>query len=206
MKKPKQKPAHSYDNRLRLPFIRSIRAAENSVISKVFHERVHPLDSVLEIGAGTGYYTLKFARGAGRLTAVDSSAEMVKHLKREVQKGGFDNVKVVAADFLKYSDDMTYDWVMALGVLEYQQNPSAFLGRMIAFSHKWVLVTFPTPGVWGKIYRAASRLKGVRINLFTRSEIEKRFGASIVHIEDVGLKSRLAGGMTLVCLIERNMR
>lgn len=206
MKRKPERRVNGYGRHLRLPVIRHIRAAEDALISRIFHERVHPMDTVLEVGAGTGYYALKFARAASKITAVDSSPTMVKHLKRETQRLGLDNMKAIVGDFLKYTDSATYDWVMALGVLEYQQNPSAFLGRMIAFSHKWVLLTFPTPGVWGKVYRAASRIKGVRINLFTRSEIEKRFGASIVHIEDVGLKSRLAGGMTLVCLIERKMR
>jgi hypothetical protein len=76
-----------------------------------------------------------------------------------------------------------------------------FLSRIVSFSRKWVLVTLPTPGVWGRIYRGASRIRGTRISLFTKREMQDRYGPSIVHLEDVGLKSPISGGMTLICLI-----
>ena len=186
--------------------IRSIRAAEDAVISPIFHERVHPADSVLEIGAGTGYYTLRFARAASRLTAVDSNPSMVDRLRREIERTQSHNIEIVAGDFLKYAGGTTYDWVIALGDLEYQENPMEFLSRIISFSRKWVLVTLPTPGVWGQIYRAVSRMQGTRINLFTKSHIRNVYGPSIVHLEDVGLKSPVSGGMTLICLISTSQR
>ena len=186
-----------------MPVIRSIRAAEDNAIIGVFQKFVRPIDSILEIGAGTGYYTMRFASAAKKLTAVDSNLSMVRHLKSKVERNKSSNIDIVSGDFLNYNGVSTYDWVIALGVLEYQKNPSEFLDRLISFSHKWILVTFPTPGAWGQIYRTASRLQGTRINLFSKSDIRNRYRSSIVHMEDVGLKSRISGGLTLVCLIER---
>jgi SAM-dependent methyltransferase len=185
--------------------IRRIRAAEDAVISPIFHDRVRPGDSILEVGPGTGYYTFRFARAAGKLTAVDSNPSMVEHLQGEIERAELHNIEIVSGDFLTYGAGPTYDWVIALGVLEYQEDPSEFLSRIISFSRRWVLITLPTPGVWGRIYRAASRMRGTRINLFTESEIRDQYGGSIVHLEDVGLKSRISRGLTLICLIERKM-
>ncbi|MCX6647553.1 MAG: methyltransferase domain-containing protein [bacterium] len=191
-----------YDRHIKLPLIRNIRAAEDTSIINIFNKRVNPDDSILEIGPGTGYYTIRFARAARKLTAVDSDPSMAKHLERKVERLNLNNIEVITGDFLKYSDGTTHDWVIALGVLEYQQDPSAFLDKIISHSHKWVLITFPTPCVWGHIYRAASRLRKTRINLFTKSEIQREYGSSIVHIEDVGLKTPISSGLTLICLIE----
>jgi hypothetical protein len=131
---------------------------------------------------------------------------MVAHLRNEAQRREVRNIDIVCGDFLHYRDNTTYDWVIALGVLEYVVNPSEFMDKILRLSHKWVMVTLPTPGIWGKIYRATSRLSDTKINLFKKSEIRKQYASSVVHLEDVGLKSRVCSGMTLTCLIEKNQK
>jgi len=205
MKRPQEITSTDYNRRIGLPVIRSIRAAEDAAVINVFRKHVRPIDSILEIGPGTGFYTMRFASAAKELTAVDSNPSMVKHLKGEVERKNPCNIDIVCCDFLNYNCVSTYDWVIAVGVLEYQKNPMEFFDRLIALSHKWILVTLPTPGAWGKIYRTASRLQGTHINLFSKSEIQNQYNSSVVHIEDVGLKSRVSGGLTLVCLLERKI-
>jgi predicted RNA methylase len=199
--KPPKTPA-GYDRHIRLPLIRSIRAAEDASIINIFNKRVNQEDSILEIGPGTGYYTMRFAHAARKVTAVDSDPLMSEHLQGEVERMNLDNIEIITSDFLKYNDGTTHDWVIALGVLEYQHDPSAFLDKIFSHSSKWVLLTFPMQCFCGRIYRAASRLRNTRINLFTKEDILRDYGSSIIHIEDVGLKTRISSGMTLICLIE----
>ena len=135
---------------------------------------------------------MRFAKAAKELTALDLNLSMIEHLKKRVDGAGLRNVEIIARDFLEHRDERTYDWAIALGVSEYQADPSEFLDKLLSFSHKWVLATFPTHGVWGKFYRAASKFSNTRINLFTRKELVGRFGQSIVHLEDAGLKTRYA--------------
>jgi SAM-dependent methyltransferase len=192
-----------YDRLIGMPVTRKIRAAEDEAILRIFRERVKPEDSILEIGSGTGYYTIRFAKASKRLTAVDSNPRMVEHLKKEVEEKGIDNVEIVGGDFLTYGNGEKHDWVIALGVLEYVEDPGEFLERLMSYSNKWVLITFPSPNVIGWLYWITSRFNGVHIHLFTKRTIEEKYGKSIVHLEDVGLKSKVMPGMTLVCLIER---
>ena len=56
---------------------------------------------VADIGSGTGYFTLRFARAvgeSGRVYAVDVSPDMVRHLNRRLRDEGVGNVVAVLAD------------------------------------------------------------------------------------------------------------
>jgi ubiquinone/menaquinone biosynthesis C-methylase UbiE len=56
---------------------------------------------VADIGAGTGYFALRFARAvgdAGRVYAVDVSPDMVRHLNRRLRDAGLRNVATVLAE------------------------------------------------------------------------------------------------------------
>jgi ubiquinone/menaquinone biosynthesis C-methylase UbiE len=56
---------------------------------------------VADIGAGSGYFALRFARAvgdAGRVYAVDISPDMVRHLNRRLRDGGVRNVVTVLSD------------------------------------------------------------------------------------------------------------
>jgi SAM-dependent methyltransferase len=68
------------------------------------HEVIQALalkpDAVIaDIGAGTGYFTVRFAHmvPAGRVYAVDTEPDMVKHLAERARRGGLKNVIAVAA-------------------------------------------------------------------------------------------------------------
>jgi ubiquinone/menaquinone biosynthesis C-methylase UbiE len=69
------------------------------------HEVVQALnlqegDRVADIGAGSGYFSLRFAQHVGktgRVYAVDISPEMILHLNDRVREAGLDNVRTVLA-------------------------------------------------------------------------------------------------------------
>lgn len=56
---------------------------------------------VADLGSGTGYFTVRFARAvgeSGRVYAVDVSPDMIRHLNRRLRDGGIRNVCTVLAD------------------------------------------------------------------------------------------------------------
>ena len=62
---------------------------------------LRPGEVVADIGAGSGYFTLRFARAvgeAGRVYAVDVSPDMVRHLNRRLRDAGIRNVVPVLSD------------------------------------------------------------------------------------------------------------
>jgi ubiquinone/menaquinone biosynthesis C-methylase UbiE len=68
--------------------------------------RDHGLDAastVIDLGAGTGQFTLAAARAFGRVVAVDVSAPMLAALERRATDAGLANVTCVRAGFLTHT-------------------------------------------------------------------------------------------------------
>ena len=62
---------------------------------------LRPGEVVADIGAGSGYFSLRFARAvgdSGRVYAVDISPDMVRHLNRRIREAGLRNVVTVLSD------------------------------------------------------------------------------------------------------------
>jgi SAM-dependent methyltransferase len=55
---------------------------------------------VLDVGCGTGMYTLRLAQEALKVTAIDLSPEMLKILRNDAQRLGLSNIEIRQADFL----------------------------------------------------------------------------------------------------------
>lgn len=58
--------------------------------------------TVVDLGAGTGQFTLAVAPVCGRVVAVDVSPVMLRSLRERVERAGLANVEVVEAGFLSY--------------------------------------------------------------------------------------------------------
>jgi arsenite methyltransferase len=59
-----------------------------------------PGDAVADVGAGSGYFTLRFARAvgaAGRVYAVDVEPRMVEHIRQRAAEAGLTNVTATLA-------------------------------------------------------------------------------------------------------------
>lgn len=69
----------------------------------------HPGERILEVGPGTGYYTLDVARrlGEGTLEVFDLQQEMLDHVTRRAASAGISNVSPTQGDArrLPYADD-----------------------------------------------------------------------------------------------------
>lgn len=63
---------------------------------------IRPGDCVVDLGAGGGYFTFKFAdalKGSGKVYAVDIDEAMMEYLRQEVSRQGISNVDVVLGEF-----------------------------------------------------------------------------------------------------------
>jgi SAM-dependent methyltransferase len=57
---------------------------------------------VLDVGCGSGMYTIRLAQEARRVVALDLSKEMLSILRQDAQEYGVKNIEIVHSDWLSY--------------------------------------------------------------------------------------------------------
>jgi ubiquinone/menaquinone biosynthesis C-methylase UbiE len=109
---------------------------------------IRPGQIVLEVGCGTGYYTLPAARligDQGHLVAMDVLPESVALVSRKVRSANLGNVRVVRGDALDTGlDPRGFDAVLLFGVIP---SPMLPLTRLLPEMHR-VLRADGTLAVW----------------------------------------------------------
>ncbi len=110
-----------------------------------------PGQTVLEVGCGTGYFTLPAAKligGQGNLVAIDVLSGSVELVSAKVQRANLQNVHLVQANALDMGFDAeSFDAALLFGVIPAPMLP---LSRLLAEVHR-VLKAEGTLAVWPPI-------------------------------------------------------
>jgi demethylmenaquinone methyltransferase/2-methoxy-6-polyprenyl-1,4-benzoquinol methylase len=109
---------------------------------------IQPGQTVLEVGCGTGFFTIPAARligGQGRLVAMDVSSGFIEQVSKKVQSADLKNVRIVKRDALDTGlDTASIDKVLLFGVVPFPLLP---LNRLLPEMHR-VLKPEGTLAVW----------------------------------------------------------
>ena len=93
--------------------------------------------SVIDIGCGTGAYIPALAEKFEKVTALDSSEEMLKCCKETVAEAGYRNVSFLAADYMTFAAEHKFDVVVAC------LNPATYcpdgFDRLLAYANRYVV-------------------------------------------------------------------
>ena len=195
---------HAYEIILKLPVIRSIRAQEQQLIRYILDENLRPGDEVLEIGAGTGYYSFEIARRCRQVVALERSPGMARILKGRIASANVTNMRLVECDFLAYRRETGFDVVATIGVLDGVEDWQSFLDRCISLARKWVIFTVPQAGLWGSIYGLFGRMSRSPIRIFHSEELVSYLNGNRTRLYETGLRTRFTRGLTLIVVIETN--
>lgn len=86
------------------------RFLRNEFIDRLIAEKkLFPGDRVLDIGAGTGNYTLPLAAAAQEVTALDVSEESLSVLMKRAEKAEMKNITLVRKPWEEFSPDHLFD-------------------------------------------------------------------------------------------------
>jgi 2-polyprenyl-3-methyl-5-hydroxy-6-metoxy-1,4-benzoquinol methylase len=128
--------ADFWDRRAR-GFHRATRvSATNDPLYLFLRERVAPQHSVLDVGAGTGRFTLALASLAAQVTAIEPNASMLSYLREEVAASGLTNVRLLQSAWEDAPADLHADLIVCSHVLYPILNIEPFLKKLAAASNQ----------------------------------------------------------------------
>ncbi len=122
--------AATYDEEQARPAMSRVRRAEERLIDARLSKLIGPHDAVMELGAGTGRFSLQLAKLARRVTAVDVSPEMLAILQHKARAAGLTNVLCQVGDFCEAAFAGPFDLICAFSCFEYVGNLPVLLGRL----------------------------------------------------------------------------
>lgn len=104
--------------------------------------------TVLDVGCGAGRYALALARsGIKHAHGIDFAESMIfDAIARARDLEVIDICKFEKADFIEMEITETYDHSYAMGVLDYIEDPEAFVKKMAEHTTVSVMVSFPSSG------------------------------------------------------------
>src|SRR5258706_5988597 len=97
------------------------RSTKDTVVHDPFYLRLRPVitsqTTVLDVGAGTGRFTLALAPHVKHITTVEPSASMLNYLRQDASEQGLTNISLVQTTWQDAPDDLQADIVICSHVL-----------------------------------------------------------------------------------------
>lgn len=170
-----------YERRVSWGILKYFRDLERKSILEFAHVHDSALKSMVEVGCGSGFYSLEGKRAGLSVCAMDVVPEFVTQIAPHVDEARVSDIETLQVN-------TSYDLVICAGVLDFVCNPT------IAFKNLCVLVSpggrlvilVPRRGVGGVYYRFEKWLLGIRINLFSKKWFEQQSVFHGVTLQRVG--------------------
>src|SRR5712692_3551 len=116
------------------------RSTKDTITSDPFYLRlrniVTPQKSVLDVGAGTGRFSLALAPQTEHVTAVEPSAAMLDFLRNDAAKRGLSNISYAQTTWQDAPDDLQADIVICSHVLYPIRDIVPFLAKLQRATHQ----------------------------------------------------------------------
>ena len=203
--------AADYDREQSCPPVSIVRKAEYALFEERLPSLFSPSDRVLEIGAGTGIFTLEIARRCREVTAVDISARMLEILEGKAAGEGLGNIRTITGNAETMNLDGPYTVACAFSSLEYLTDHQAFFCRLADHIEPGGTLYFTTAR--RSLFRLFAQVgnamrQGLWLKAHSRREIESILSASgfdEIRIRSTLFKSWVSGGILLEAVARRRM-
>jgi 2-polyprenyl-3-methyl-5-hydroxy-6-metoxy-1,4-benzoquinol methylase len=162
---------------------RWVNAALDGVFRKDMYERFRfTMESsvpvvgkdVLDVGCGTGHYSLALARQGARVVhGIDVSDAMVEISRRRAVKYGLHSTCVFSlGDPLELALEDKYDVTIGMGLFDYVKDPLPLMKWMKEQTAGRVILSFPRKYTWrAPVRKFRLRMKGCPVYFYSRKEV-----------------------------------
>jgi len=149
------------------------------------------IQSVLDIGCGSGRFCLPLAKEKNRVVGIDFSGPMLEIARSEGQKAGVsERCDFREGDFMQMNLDGPFDAILAIGLFDYIREPAAFLAKIRGLLKRKAVATWPAVWTWRALPRwIRLNLQGCPVFFFTPSGVRSLYqhaGLKIVRFERIG--------------------
>ncbi len=195
--------AADYDREQFCSPVSFVRKTEYALFEARLPSLFSPSDRVLEIGAGTGIFTLAIARCCREVTAVDISAGMLKILEGKAAGEGLTNIRTITGDVESMDMGRGYAAACAFSSLEYLSDLPTFFRRLADRIEPGGTLYFVTAR--RSLFRLFAQIgnamrQGLWLKSHSRREIKTMLSASgfvEIRVTSHLLKSWVSGGILL---------
>ena len=179
----------------------ALRAREEASIYGLLSDVLKLSHSVLEVGCGTGNYTVPVAHRCARMVAVDASPEMLLYTRGRLDREGLRSVETRRERLPgRLGPAQSFDGTLAVGVLNYVQDLEGALRSLTSVLRPggWSVFNVPARTAEGRIYALAEIANRRRIYLYSVPEIVKLSQRIGLRIEATATAGLSRGGITVV--------
>ena len=155
--------------------------------------------TVLDVGCGAGRLSFLLANEDAKVTGIDYSPNMITLAKKyQIQKNQ-PNIEFICCDFPKeFPPEKKYDISIAIGVLDYIQNPQEFLKKMASLTNNKMIVSYPLKYSYNSFPRKLwLKSKGCPVFFYSKNEIiemYKQLGFEKIKITQLPTNSQFPTG------------
>jgi 2-polyprenyl-3-methyl-5-hydroxy-6-metoxy-1,4-benzoquinol methylase len=145
--------AEDYKEGVKRRWVRSDSSRE-FILSKI-----DPESTVLDIGAGTGSWSILLSRRAKRVTAVEPSSSMIKVMREDLAAESIANVSIVEGEWPEVSVE-PHDFSLCSHAMYGSPDLAAFLRRMDKCTRRTCFLLLRAPTIDGVRAEAARHIWG----------------------------------------------
>jgi len=148
------KEATNYDNWYETRLGKHVDLEETECAFSLFH--INPGMNILDVGCGTGNFSIKLAEKGVLVTGIDVSEKMLNEAGEKAKKEKL-NIRFMKMDSqnLKFPDEY-FDGVISMATIEFVPDPETMINEMFRVCKKGgniLLGTINRESEWGRLYQ-----------------------------------------------------
>lgn len=180
--------AEIYDNWYSTPLGKFVDEVETKVVMELLHPQ--PGEKILDVGCGTGNYSIKIGLKGLKIIGVDCSESMLKIARAKAKKLNLD-IEFILADAMNLPfKDNFFDACLSVAVVEFFTDQTRGLEemfRVVRTGGKIVVGFLNRESTWGELYTSEEFRKNTVFrfaNLLSYKEIEQIKADLLVEIRE----------------------